>query len=294
MSDQTANVDVAVIGAGGATGQALICELVQRGVRVRALVHREAQRALFPDVQEVCEIELDDHASLVAGLSKSKVAHYIPPVFNADEERFGANVIAAAIAANISKLVYHSVLHAPTPAMPHHLRKSRVEYALRESALAWTVVQPAMYSQTPLAFLSADRTSLSPGFNVDRPFTPIAMQDLSEAVANVLLEDSHAFATYELAGSERLTFTDMAAAIAQIIGKPVQAHAQDAQVVQQQAEGRGFNASAARELRLMMDHYDQHGLVGNGNVLRMLLRREPTQFKDAVAPALSRSVVGDA
>lgn len=275
-------VDVALIGAAGPTGQALVKALARRGARVRALVHSEARKHAFPDLEDFAVVELDDPASLSAGLRGAAVAHYIPPTYNAAEERFGANVIAAAIAAGVPRLVYHSVLHAPTPQMPHHLRKSRVELALRESSLAWTVVQPAMYVQTLYAFLSADRSALTPGFDVRRPFTPVDIEELGEAVARILTEDGHAFATYELAGAERLSFEEMGRAIGRAVGKPLAVRAIDPALVAAQAAARGFGPQAIDELLLMMAHYDAHGLVGNGNVLRMILGREPISFAQAV------------
>ena len=280
------NVDVAVLGAGGATGRALIPALLRRGLRVRVLLHRPAPAETFSARVQSGVAELGDAGSLAAGLRGARAVHYIPPTYNTAEERFGANVIAAALEAGVSRMSYHSVLHAPTPAMTHHIRKSRVELMLRESPLAWTIVQPAMYAQTPLAFLDPERTLLSPGFDVTRPFTPVDVADLGEAVAAVLAEAGHAFATYELAGAERLTFEDMAAALGRVVGHGVTARAAPPDAVLATAGARGFPASALEELGLMMAHYDRHGLVGNPNVLRMLLGREPTGFEAAVARTL--------
>ena len=280
------NVDVAVIGAGGLTGRALIPALLERGLRVRVLLHRAAPADAALGEVQAAVADLADVDSLAAGLRGAGAVHYIPPTYNTAEERFGANVIEAALAAGVSRMSYHSVLHAPTPAMTHHIRKSRVELMLRESPLAWTIVQPAMYAQTPLAFLDAERTALSPGFDVTRPFTPVDVVDLGEAVAAVVAETRHAFATYELAGAEQLTFQDMAAALGRVVGHPVAARSAPADVVLAMARARGFSASALEELGLMMAHYDRHGLVGNPNVLRMLLGREPTGFEAAVARTL--------
>ena len=289
MPSATGVTDVAVIGAGGATGRAVVAALVRRGAKVRALLHRDAQKALFPDLEDFALVELDDPSSLAEGLRGVASAYYIPPTYNAGEEAFGANVITAASAAGLPRLVYHSVLHAPTPAMVHHVRKSRVELALRESSLAWTILQPAMYVQTPYAFLSPARDALTPGFDVRKPFTPVDLQDLAEAAAVVLCEEGHAFATYELAGRETLSFEDMAQALSQALGQPVAARALAPELLLAQAAQRGFSASAVEELRLMMAHYDHHGLLGNGNVLRMLLGREPTTFARAVERDFSPS-----
>ena len=284
MSD--AEVDVAVIGAGGATGQALVPALLRRGLKVRLLLHRPAAPDTFPDRVSSVTAELADPQSLASAMRGARIVHYIPPTYNAAEEQFGTNVIDAASLAGVSRLTYHSVLHAPTPAMTHHIRKSRVELLLRESPLAWTIVQPAMYAQTPLAFFDRERAVLAPGFDVTRLFTPVDVADLGEAVAAVVAETGHEFATYELAGAERLSFVDMAAALARVIGASVAARSATPETVTAVARARRFSDGALDELRLMMAHYDRHGLVGNSNVLRMLLGREPTGFEAAIARTL--------
>ena len=276
------DVDVAVIGAAGPTGRAVMAGLSAVGATTRALVHRRPD----DDDRDHRVVELADQDSLSTGMEGVRTVHYIPPTYDAAEESYGVNVIAAAGRAGVERLVYHSVLHAPTPAMPHHWRKARVEMLLRDSPLAWTILQPAMYVQTALAFLNPDRTALSPGFDVGRLFSPIDLTDLGEATARVLTESGHDYATYELAGSERLSFEDMAGIIAAATNRPVAARALDPDLVLRQAEQRGFAGIALDELRLMMAHYDRHGLVGNGRTLTMILGRQPTPFARSVARAL--------
>ena len=278
----THDVDVAVIGAAGPTGRAVMDALCATGAITRALVHRPPSDSS----RDHRVVELADRDSLSAGMEGARTVHYIPPTYDTAEESYGENVIAAAQRAGVERLVYHSVLHAPTPAMPHHWRKARVEMLLRDSSLAWTILQPAMYVQTALAFLSPDRTALTPGFDVGSRFSPVDLMDLGEATARILTEPGHDGATYELAGSERLSFEDMAGVIADALGHPVAARALNPELVLKQAEHRGFTGTALDELRLMMAHYDRHGLVGNGRILTMILSREPTPFARAVERSL--------
>jgi NAD(P)H dehydrogenase (quinone) len=198
----TTFADVAVIGVGGRTGRALVSALSCAGVKVRALIHRDAQRELFPHLVDFELVELGDRKSLTRGLHHVAAAYYIPPVYASSEEEFAVNVIEAAVQNNLLRLIYHSVLHSATLGMPHHVRKSRVELALRESPLAWTIVQPAMYMQTPLAFLNDRRDELNPGFDANQPFTPIDLGDLADAITDIVIKHGHEFATYDLAGSE--------------------------------------------------------------------------------------------
>ena len=119
--------DVAVIGVGGRTGRALVNALSRAGIKVRALIHREAQRELFPQLVDFELIELGDRKSLTKGLHNVAAAYYIPPVYASSEEEFAVNVIEAAVQNHLPRLIYHSVLHSGTPGMPHHVRKSQVE-----------------------------------------------------------------------------------------------------------------------------------------------------------------------
>lgn len=282
MSTPHTPVHVAVIGAVGQTGKPLVRALSRRGARVRALVHRmHPDHPETPDGVDAVAVELSDRRRLSMALEGVAVAYYIPPVFNGAERRFGANVIAAARAVQLPRLVYHSVLHAATPAMPHHQRKSLVEVAVRESPLAWTIIQPAMYAQTPLAFLNTARTTLTVGFDSQRPFTPIDLEDLAEAAATVLLECGHEYATYELAGTERLDFVAMAAAMSRVLGHEVVLRSVPAVVVAAVAALR-LGPRALLDMRAMLNHYDAYGLVGNATVVRMLLRREPTPFAEVM------------
>jgi uncharacterized protein YbjT (DUF2867 family) len=179
-----ANADIAVIGAGGRTGRALVTALSSAGIKVRALIHREAQRR---------------------------------------------------------------------------------------------------------------HDELNPGFDAHRLFTPIDLEDLTDAVTDILIQNGHEFATYELVGSETLAFVDMAAALSQVLGKTVRARAVPAQhFVDTRGAARGFGASALLDLRAMLDYYNNHGLVGNGRVLRMILKRDSTTFLESAKRELTLQAAGGA
>lgn len=269
-------VDVVVLGAAGQTGRPLVTALVQRGARVRAVVHRAARGGWEPGVREVA-VDLANPRELTAVLRQARSAYYIPPVFSAHEEAFGANVIAAAVAAELPHLVYHSVLQADSPDMPHHWRKFQVERALRSSPLNWTILRPAMYAQTPLSFLNARRTTLSVGFNPDRDFTPIDLRDLAAAAAQVLLEEGHGGRSYDLAGSQRLTYRQMAEEMARAWQHPVRLRRVPGALVAVVA-ARRFGVSSVPLMRAMLTHYDRAGLTGDDADLRALLNRPSTPF----------------
>ena len=278
---------IAVIGATGRTGRPLVRELLRRGARVRCLSRGPERPGLFGGEVEWRLGDLRNAETLAAAFRGADSIHYIPPSLDERDPDYVANIIDAAGRAGVVRAVYHSVLHSNTPEMPHHIRKAGCERLFRHSPLAWTVLQPAMYVQTALAYLDADAGVLSPPYDPTRPFTLVDEADLAEVAAIVHTTGGHAYATYELAGTEQLDFVAMGERLGAVLGRPIAVRAADTEAyVARFAAARGLSAGQARERRLMFDYYDRHGLLGNGNVLRMILGREPTGFADAARRSL--------
>lgn len=269
---------VAILGAGGATARPLVAALEVRGSPVRAVVRRAPPLGAFADARVA---DLTDPDQIARAIDGACAVHLIPPVFNDGETVFARNAIIAARRVGIDRLSYHSVLHAPTEAMPHHWRKAQVEQIVRDSPLAWTILQPALYMQTGFTFLDRDAGTYDCPFDPDQPFNPIDVIDLADAVATVLVGDGHEHATYELAGTEQLSARDMAQAIGATLGTTLELRrVQPESFAKARAARRGLDARQTRELLAMYSHYDAHGLVGNGNVLTMLLGRAPAHFAE--------------
>ena len=283
-----AELTTAVLGATGRTGRPVVSALARRGVHVRAVTRNPDRTGVFTAEVEQRFGDLQDAQSLRAAMRGATTAHYIPPSLDGRDPDYLRNIIAAAEDEGVTRIVYHSVLHSNTPEMPHHIRKAGCERLLRQARLPWTILQPAMYAQTALSYFDADTGLLSPPFDPLQPFTLVDSADLAEAAAVIHTAPGHEFATYELASDERLDFLEMAEQLAGIVGRAVSVRATDTGAyVTRFAAARGLTTEQARERRLMFEYYDRHGLVGNGNVLRMILGREPTSFARAARNSLA-------
>jgi uncharacterized protein YbjT (DUF2867 family) len=70
----------------------------------------------------------------------------ITPAFAPDATAMGLNLVAAAQAAGVGKVVYNGVYH-PSLGLVNHASTRPVEAALYASDLDFTILQPAMYLQ---------------------------------------------------------------------------------------------------------------------------------------------------
>ena len=119
---------VAVVGGHGKTGRAVAAALTDRGAEAVA-----AGRA-----------EWDRLAEVLAGC---EAAYVVAPNLHPDEPAYVAHVLAAARAAGVGRVGYHSVASPYVPAMPHHLGKAAAEDVVRRGGLPWTILQPGAYLQ---------------------------------------------------------------------------------------------------------------------------------------------------
>ena len=144
---------ILVTGASGKTGRAVVRALVARGAAVRALVYRPAQVQPLRELgaRQVIAGDMRDRPTVERAAQGVRALYHICPNMSPDEFIIGRTVVGAARSAGLSHIVYHSVLHPQTEAMPHHWAKLRVEEHLFECGLPYTILQPAAYMQNILA-----------------------------------------------------------------------------------------------------------------------------------------------
>jgi uncharacterized protein YbjT (DUF2867 family) len=284
---------IAVTGASGKTGRAVVQALVNCGATVRALARRSEQVGALRAIgaSEVIVGDVGDSALLSGLLEGADAVYAIFPNMHAGEEALGASMIAAAQRRGGVRVVYHSVLHPQIEAMPHHWSKLRVEERLFSSGLRCTVLQPAAYMQNVLAWREAivGCGRLPVPYAAATRIGLVDLNDVAAAAATVLCSEDHDGATYELAGPEVLNQDEVASSLGQALGSPVQVEEQDRTMWAQQARGAGMADYAVDSLMRMFEFYERFGFWGNPKVLHMLLGRQPTSFTE-----FARREFGDA
>jgi len=208
-----------------------------------------------------------------------RAIYHICPNMNQDEVEIGKLVIGEARKADVEHFVYHSVLHPQTETMRHHWAKLRVEEMIFESGIPFTIFQPAPYMQNLLANWKSifEDGVLRVPYSVNSKFSFVDLEDIAEVVKTVLTKEGHKNAIYELAGTEPTSHAEVAEKLSGVLNRDVRAEKEEIGDWRQRVEG--MNDYAVENLVRMFEYYDKWGLVGNPNVLRWILKREPTSLK---------------
>src|ERR1700732_2232414 len=108
---------IAVFGATGQQGGAVVAALLARGARVRALVRSpesDRARALATRGVALATVRIDDPASVVTALEAVDAFYFMTPEANSlkeieEEVRVGTTLVDAAVAARVPHVVFNSV-----------------------------------------------------------------------------------------------------------------------------------------------------------------------------------------
>ena len=260
---------------------------------MRALVRRDEQIHVVKSLgaKEAIVGDMRDLIILRRATQGVHAVYHICPNVSPDEIQIGKTAIIAAHDAGVEQFVFHSVMHPQTEAMSHHWNKLRVEEALFESGLAYTILQPASYMQNVLAGWQTitERGVYTVPYTVEARMSMVDLEDVAQAAAVVLTEPVHLGATYELAGPEVLTQTQVAETLSKHLKRPVRAEQITIEAWIRQAQTSGMGEYQIETLIKMFQYYDRNGFWGNPHTLTSLLGRTPTKF-DAFIERTMRQV----
>lgn len=275
---------ILITGAAGKTGKSILHKLTQRNKNVRALVRHPSQ---IPQMQqlgakEVIVGDLMDTAIIQPAMQGVNAIYHICPNMHPRELIIGNLILNSARSAGVQRFVYHSVLHPQVEAMPHHWQKMRVEEAVFQSGLDYTILQPAAYMQNILAYR---QTIIAEGiyrlpYAVQTRLSMVDLDDVAEAAVKVLTQPGHSKAIYECCGTEPLSQEEVADELSRHMNRPIQAQSLSRSIWEESARASGMDEYAIRTLLQMFIYYEEFGFSGNPNVLTWLLERPPTRFAE--------------
>jgi len=281
---------ILITGAGGKTGRQLVRRLADRSIRVRAMVLRpeQVEEALALGASEALVGNFLKPADLSRCVDGVRAVYHICPNVHPLEVEIGEATLAAARSAGVDRFVFHSVLYPDVETMPHHWLKFRVEQKLKESGLAYTILQPCAYMQNVLAQIRGMRElgKLEVPYDVGAELSLVDLGDVAAAAATVLLEPGHEGRTYELCGPEAISHHRMARELGTVLGRPVEAVAIDPADWERKARWSGLGDYAIDALLKMFSWYDRNGFAGSSTDLESLLAKPATSFAKFVQEAI--------
>jgi uncharacterized protein YbjT (DUF2867 family) len=230
---------IAVVGATGNTGRAVVKELKALGQDPVCIV-RNAQKAsevLGPDAKTAVA-ELTDRPALEKAL-KGVTSVFVVTGHNPQMVDQQNNVLEAALAAGVKYLVRVSgnrVLIAPDSGSVIGRGHYAIEERLRASGIQWVILRPGLFMQNTFAAAASIKndSKIAQPYAADLPLAFIDVRDTGAVGARVLVDPApHVGKTYEFTGV-RSNYGEFAEVFSQVLGRKI---AYVPLTVEQNAEG---------------------------------------------------------
>jgi uncharacterized protein YbjT (DUF2867 family) len=236
---------VFVTGASGFVGTAIVRELLGRAFAVNALTRRETQAPIGGDIREV-RGELSDAAALDEGLREcDAVIHLVGIImeipskgvtFHRVHFEGTRSIVDAARRAGVRRYIHMSSLGTRAGARSeYHKTKWQAEELVRASGLDWTIIRPSMIhgnggfmtmeakwarkQAPPFLFMPYFGAGLL-GLGGAGRLQPVYVKDVARAFVDATGNSRTGSKTYDLGGTEQMTWPEMHRASARaIVGK---------------------------------------------------------------------------
>jgi len=197
------------------------------------------------------------------------------------------NVIEAARKAGVRRIVYTSLLHADTSPLSIADEHLQTEAAIVGSGIPHTILRNGWYSENYTASIPG---ALAGGAFLGSAgggrISSAARADYAAAAVAVLTGEGHAGMTYELAGDEAWTLSDLAAEISRQAGKNIPYKDLPESDYAAALVGFGLPEPAAKAYASFDVGASKGALFDDGRQLSRLIGRPTTPLAVSVAEAL--------
>jgi uncharacterized protein YbjT (DUF2867 family) len=259
-----------VAGVSGHTGAVVADALLAAGKPVRVLVRQPAKAEPWRQRgAQVAVASLDDPRSLAAALRDAIGAYLLSPQDPRSPDPIGdgwrhADAIARAVEdSKLGHLVLLSAIYAAdseVAGLPRTLRAAEARLAATRAPV--TFVRAAYQLENWEAVLPATAAGKLPTFlPPDRALPMVATRDVGAVAAAALLEGPAGRQIMEVVGPREYSPNDVAAALAELRGRPVQAEAVPLQALPAVLAGAGASPAFAEQVRLMYASIERSQLV---------------------------------
>jgi uncharacterized protein YbjT (DUF2867 family) len=230
----------------------LLRALKDREIEAKALVRDETKAHHLRDLGFTPVTgDLGDPRTLGPALEGVERAYLVAPASPMQSELEQA-FLESAKAAGVKHIVKLSVIGASEES-PHRFARShgKVERALKESEMAWTLLRSTGFMQNTLSWGKQvqDGTFYTPV--PDAAFSIVDARDVAEVAAKALTEDGHEGKAYGLSGPEAISYRDQATRLFKAAGRDVKVQEVPVEAVKRELVRAGvppWNAEGLCEL----------------------------------------------
>jgi NAD(P)H dehydrogenase (quinone) len=275
-----------ITGAAGRTAGHAARLLLERGHRVRAMVHRYDDRAARLR-DSGAEVIVGDFANIDAvreAADGARAAYFVYPVSPGLLEAT-TTFAHAAVEAGVRSVVNMSQISARRDSASDAARGHWLaERVLDWSPLAVTHLRPTFFAEWFLFFGWSIRDEGVLRLPLaDGRHAPITAEDQGRVIAAILEHpDEHAGQTYPLYGAVEMNHDQIAEAISSVIGRPVRYEPADLDTWIDEIQRRGFSPYLAQHLSHVAIDYRNGIFAGTNDLVERIGGRPPMIVEDFV------------
>jgi NAD(P)H dehydrogenase (quinone) len=259
-------MSILVIGATGALGRLLLPELHKRGLAPADITAAGRNQQILDDLAadgyRTARVDLDDAAQIRAAVAGHD---HVVLVSGKDPHRLRQHheVINAAQTAGVKHFYYTSGVRCDDPSFALGADHRATEELIKDSGLTYTILRNGWYIENYLPNLQqAAQTGVFTAAAGDGPIAPVGRRDLAEALATVVTGTGHANKTYSLTSEHNFTYHDIAAAMSEVLDKPVTYQTVDPAQYRAMLTGAGLDDGTAVFLTAL-DHNLGSGIMSS-------------------------------
>lgn len=276
---------IAITGATGQLGRLAIGALKARGQSPIALVRDPAKAAdLGVEARAFDYKAIETLAPALKGVTTLVLISS-----NDFDDRAGQhrNVIVAAKAAGVGRILYTSLLNATKSTMLLAADHKATEEAILASGLTYTILRNGWYTENHTGSLGG---AIAAGAMIGSAgagrFSSAARADYADAIAATAATSGHDNAIYELAGDAAYSYADMAAEVSRLTGKTIPYNDLPPATYAGILESFGLPAGFAYVLADSDVQASKGALFDDSRTLSRLIGRPTTPMAVTVAAAL--------
>ncbi|WP_336640859.1 SDR family oxidoreductase [Microbacterium sp. USHLN272] len=280
---------ILVTGATGQLGRLVIDSLLERGAEPSSIVAgvRDLTKASDIAARGVRTAVVDyDRADTIAVALEGVGSVLL--ISGSEVGRRTAQhqaVIDAAKAAGVGKLVYTSAPKAPTSDLVLAPEHKATEELIAASGIPAVILRNNWYTENYAGNIAQARETGVVAASVgDGRVASASRKDFADAAAVVLLEDGHLGQAYELGGDVAWTYDELAAAIAEVIGSPVEYRALTAEEHAAALESAGLDAGTVGFVTALDAGIRDGALADTDGTLARLIGRPTTPLVEGLRP----------